>query len=155
MDDHGRTASILGVPPRPTAIYFGYTHCTDSCPIALGTLANARRHLGTAGQSLRIDFISVDPQRDTPRVLAAYVSRFGDGVVGYTGTAAQDEAALKAYHVWHQKTGAQPGSDAYYEGHSGAIFYIDTAGDIQQLGDDQDKLDVVEQMMRTIIPTSS
>jgi protein SCO1/2 len=77
-------ASLLG---HPTLLYFGFTHCPDECPDTLATLARVTKQARLPG--LQVLFVTVDPQRDTPAVLAAYLRHFNPGFVGLTGDSAQ------------------------------------------------------------------
>lgn len=88
-----------------TLLMFGYTNCPDFCPISLSTLATAMDDLDlTKGQGLRMVFVTVDPARDTPEVLRAYLDRFNVDFVGLTGTPEQVAAAQAA-------AGVPPASD--------------------------------------------
>jgi len=102
VDQTGATVTDADIIKGPTLIYFGYTFCPDVCP-----LDNARNaEVVTALEKLQIDatpvFISVDPRRDTPEVMAAYVGNFGPKMIGLTGTLAQVADAARAYHVYYQ-----------------------------------------------------
>lgn len=76
-------ASLRG---RPYVVYFGYTSCPDQCPLMLSRLARARQALGRRGRELRIVFITVDPQRDTPERLRRFVQEIGTPIVALTGS---------------------------------------------------------------------
>lgn len=83
IDSQGRTftrASLLG---HPTLVYFGFTHCPDECPDTLAALARVKSQARLPG--LQVLFVTVDPQRDTPAVLAAYLRHFDPGFLGLTG----------------------------------------------------------------------
>ncbi|HEV3158158.1 MAG TPA: SCO family protein [Candidatus Baltobacteraceae bacterium] len=152
IDDRGRVIALLGEPLQATVLYFGYTHCIDNCPLALEHLVHARHALDKNRRAIRIAFVTVDPERDTPPVLQKFVQRFGDGITGYTGDETQIETVLKDYHVWHQKIGEHPGTDAYLEAHSGGIFFVDASGHIRKIADDEDSVEVLESDMNAIVP---
>src|SRR6185312_12588134 len=80
-------------------VFFGFTHCPDICPAELQMVAEALDRLGDKANEVIPIFISVDPERDTPEVLAAYVKSFGPKFVGLTGSPDQIAAATKAYRV--------------------------------------------------------
>ena len=78
-------------------VYFGFTHCPDTCPIGLYTISTALNQLGDLGQQVRPLFVTVDPQRDTVDVLAKYVTAFHPRLVGLTGSHEQVAAMAKTY----------------------------------------------------------
>jgi protein SCO1 len=110
-----------------TAVYFGYTSCPDVCPTTLTNLAQAIDALGSRARDLQVVFISVDPERDTPSRLAAYLSiaSFPKGMVGLTGTADQVAAAARAYRVYYKKAGDGP---AYSVDHTSVVYLMDPEG---------------------------
>jgi protein SCO1/2 len=110
-----------------TAVFFGYTFCPDVCPTTLTTLGQAQSLLGDKARRLQVVFISVDPGRDTPSQLKAYLSSpvFPKGTVGLTGSPAQVAQAAKAYKVFYQKAGS---GGAYSVDHTAAIYLMDPHG---------------------------
>lgn len=113
-------------------IYFGYTYCPDVCPVDLqklmrGLAAFERADPAAAAQVQPV-FISVDPARDTPAVLKAFVAGFGPRLVGLTGTDEQIAAAAKAYAAsYHKSEGTNP--DAYLMAHSQIAYLMGPAGE--------------------------
>ena len=85
-------------------IYFGFTYCPDICPLALQTVTESIDILGPAGESILPIFISLDPERDTPDVMADYVANFHPRFIGLTGTVDQTTAAANQYRVYAAKT---------------------------------------------------
>jgi protein SCO1/2 len=104
-------------------VFFGYTHCPDVCPAELQVMAAALDGLGKDADKVVPIFITVDPDRDTPRVVGDYVMNFGPRFVGLSGTPEQIAKAAKAYRVTHDKHPAEDGSDNYSVDHS-AIAYL-------------------------------
>ncbi len=89
-----------------SVVFFGYTYCPDVCPTTLQTLAATRQLMGPTGEGLQVVFITVDPARDTPASMKAYLDSVGlRGSVGLTGTEAQVTAAAKAYRVFFARKG--------------------------------------------------
>lgn len=80
-------------------VYFGYTSCPDICPTSLSTISEALAMLGDGTKDIQPVFISIDPDRDTPRQLADYVGLFHFNLIGLTGSADQIAKAAKAYQV--------------------------------------------------------
>jgi len=77
-------------------VFFGFTNCPDVCPMGLSTIAQVLDDLGATGQALQPVFITVDPARDTPAVLAQYVPQFDTRIIGLSGSAEQIERTLKS-----------------------------------------------------------
>jgi protein SCO1/2 len=125
---------------KAVVLTFGYTHCGDTCPLTLAKLAQAMRTLGPRAKDVEVVFVTVDPQRDTPDALRAYLQKFGDGFTGLTGTPEQLAAVEQAYHVWAQRIPGKRGRDDYDDAHASAIFFIDTSGHINSFHDASDSV---------------
>jgi protein SCO1/2 len=108
-------------------LYFGYTNCPDVCPQTLSNVHDILTRLGPAARAVRVLFVTVDPNRDTPALLAAYVKNFGTELVGLRGTPDQLAALARRYRVVYAVTPAT--EDHPYEvTHSSAIYVFDTTG---------------------------
>jgi len=107
-------------------VYFGYTYCPDLCPTALAALAGAVERLGPAGERVQPLFITVDPERDTPAILAAYVQAFGGHLAALRGNAADTAAAAHAFRVSYVRRDLGDGS--YAMDHSSYIYVVDPQG---------------------------
>jgi len=107
VDTSGRTVDQSVLKGKWSVVFFGFTHCPDICPTTLFALAQVEPLLGSKGGDVQTVFISVDPGRDTPRQMAAYVANpaFPKHLIGLTGSAAQVDGAAKAYRVYYQKQG--------------------------------------------------
>jgi protein SCO1 len=92
----------------PTLVYFGYTFCPDICPTDLSRNALAAEALAEAGTDIGQVFISIDPARDTPEVMADYTAAIDPDLLGLTGTADEIDAAAKAYKAYYRKAGDDP-----------------------------------------------
>ncbi len=126
VDDSGHAVSDTDFRGRFLLVFFGYTTCPDICPTQLQTMAEAIRHLGPAGDRVQPLFITVDPERDTPRLLHDYVSLFPPRLIGLTGTPERIAAAARAYRVFYRRV---PGADGGYSmDHSGLITLIGPDG---------------------------
>ncbi|HXG80488.1 MAG TPA: SCO family protein [Sphingomicrobium sp.] len=111
---------------KPAAIFFGFTHCPDVCPVTLARLAKLRRRLGKGDDAYSIVFVSVDPERDTPEAVANYLTLFDTPVVGLTGTPAQVEQVKKQFGIYSRKV-EQPGG-GYSVDHTAAVMLMDKNG---------------------------
>ena len=133
-DQHGKPFTLFSQRGHAVALFFGYTHCPDVCPTTLAALAHAKKRMGAAGNDLRVVFVTVDPQRDTPAVMGRYVQLFDPSFIGLSGTGAQLAPVYKAYHVYHQDLPAH-GTLGYLVAHSSVIDFIGRDGRIRGTGD--------------------
>jgi protein SCO1/2 len=113
-------------------LYFGYTHCPDICPLTLSTVGRALKQLGDEANTVRVLFVSVDPERDSPKALKNYAHAFGPQFVGLTGTQKQLKALAKRYRVSYSY-GTPDANGDYTVNHSAAIFVFDRNGKVQLL----------------------
>ena len=109
---------------------FGFTHCAAVCPTTLATLAQARSALGPAADRVQVVFVTVDPERDAPAQLKAYLAAFDAGFVGATGRPEVLAAMRKDYGVVAEKV---PMADGYAMDHTSSIFLIDREGRLRAL----------------------
>ncbi|MEA2880528.1 MAG: hypothetical protein QOF14_5724 [Hyphomicrobiales bacterium] len=112
-------------------VYFGFTYCPDICPTDLQAIGLALDQLGAAGDAVQPVFITVDPERDTPHVLADYVPMFHPRLIGLSGDAAAIRKAARVYRVYYARVPTRDGSD-YTVDHSAFIYLMDREG--QYLG---------------------
>ncbi len=137
--DSGTPWELSAQHGKTVALFFGFTHCTDTCPDTLAKLAASLRADGANAQNATIAFVTIDPERDTPAVMRAYIQRFpGAPIVGLTGTPAQIAAVENAYHVWSKKMPAVHSRDDYDEAHSAFTFLIDRNGNERMIHNDDD-----------------
>ncbi len=109
---------------KKTLIYFGFTYCPDVCPTALQVMSVALDELGDDAAAFTPIFVTVDPERDDPETMAAYVEHFGDNFIGLTGTPEQIEAAAKAYKVYFRKVEDASSSAGYTMDHSSVVYLM-------------------------------
>jgi len=127
VDDQGRAVTDASYRGRWMLVYFGYTTCPDVCPTELQTMVAALDKLGPEAASVVPLFVTVDPERDTPSVLAGYVKLFDPRVVGLTGTPEQIAEAARAYRVYYAKA-TPKGSSTYLMDHSSFVYLMDPQG---------------------------
>jgi protein SCO1/2 len=109
---------------------FGYTSCTEVCPVTLAVLASARKQLGAAGAELQVIYVTVDPQRDSAARLRAYLANFDSSFVGATGSEEQLAAVRAAYGISATRLNL-PGGYAY--SHSSYVYLVDRSGKLRAL----------------------
>jgi protein SCO1 len=121
VDAHGRPFGRAALERRWSILFSGFTHCPDVCPTTLALLANLRSRM--PADDLQFVFLSVDPDRDTPDVVARYLAHFGDGLVGVTGPPMEVDRLAGALGLAHVRN---PGADGGYTvDHSTALVLID------------------------------
>ena len=128
VDQDGRTVTDETYRGKWLLVYFGYTHCPDTCPMALNNIAEALDRLDVEMRAkLQPIFITVDPERDTPAVMKDYVGAFeGAGIVGLSGTQQQVAAIETAYRIHTQRHDDANGE--YSVDHTSVIHIMDPAG---------------------------
>lgn len=123
----GREVTEADYRGRVSLLYFGYTHCPDVCPTTLANMATVFKALGTLASQVTFFFVTVDPNRDTPSVLARYVALFAPEIVGLRGTQDQLANLARRYRVAYSVTPAAKGRP-YEVSHSVAIYVFDKEG---------------------------
>jgi protein SCO1 len=120
-DDTGAPVTEKTLAGKPYAMYFGYTFCPDVCPTTLFDLSRWIQKLGPDADKLNYVFVTVDPERDTPKLMHDYLSSFDKHIRGYTGTAAQIAQIAKEYRVYYKKV---PTDDGGYTMDHSVIIYL-------------------------------
>ncbi|MGZ9113863.1 MAG: SCO family protein [Brevundimonas sp.] len=127
VDQDGRAVDQTVLDGKWSLVFFGFTYCPDYCPTTLTALEATKQQLGDRAKDVQIVFVSVDPERDTPRALKDYLSSdgFPKGVIGLTGSAEQVKAAADAYRAFYQKVGEGEG---YTMNHSLTVYLMGPDG---------------------------
>lgn len=126
-DTSGRLRSVKDFQGKAVVVFFGFTQCPDVCPTTLTELNQARQLLGADGARVQGIFVTVDPERDTPQVLQAYLANFGPDYVGLRGTPEQLAVVAKDFKIYYKKVeGKTPGS--YSMDHTAASYVYDPQG---------------------------
>ncbi len=115
---------------RPSAVFFGFTHCPEVCPTTLGDIARWFDELGAEAGDLQVYFLTVDPERDSAQVLGDYVSRV-PGVSGVTGSRAETDKAIRAFRVIARKVPLEGGD--YTMDHTASVMLFDRQGNFVQI----------------------
>ncbi len=126
-DMEGKRLTDAGFRGKLMLVFFGYTHCPDVCPTEMQNMAEVMDKLGPDAKQVAPIFISVDPVRDTPEALSAYVKNFSPLITGLTGTQDEVASAAKAYRVYFKKAdGGSP--EDYTVDHSAFVYLMDREG---------------------------
>ena len=114
--------SFRGMMPM---IFFGFTQCPAVCPTALARAAQAKKMMGPDGDRLQVVFITLDPERDKPAMLDAYVKAFDPSFIALSGTLEETAATAKEFKVFYEKI---PTGDSYTLSHTATSFVFDSRG---------------------------
>jgi protein SCO1/2 len=127
-DQNGQLRTLKDFQGKAVVMFFGYTQCPDVCPTSMTELAAARKLLGEQGDKVQGLFVSIDPARDTPQVMKAYIESFDPTFLAlYAATPAQLAALAQDYKVYYKKVeGKTPGS--YTMDHSAGLYVYDPQG---------------------------
>jgi protein SCO1 len=121
----GKTISDQTLRGRPFLVYFGYTHCPDVCPTELARISDVLTQMGD--KAIPALFITVDPERDTPKLMQEYVSSFNPAIIGLSGSPEAVEATEKTFRVFARKGPLQADGD-YSMDHSSIVYLMDKNG---------------------------
>lgn len=125
-DQNGKPFTDAQMKGRPFLVFFGYTHCPDICPTTLFEMSQLMKALGPDASRVGALFITVDPDRDTPKVLKDYLSNFDPHLRALTGTQTQIDAAIKEYRVYAKKVPLENGD--YSMDHTAIVYLMDRDG---------------------------
>ena len=126
-DHHGKRRTLADFQGKAVVIFFGYTQCPDVCPTSLAELAQAKALLGPLGERLQGLFISVDPERDTPEVMKAYLANFDPSFLALYAAPDQLPALTQSFKIYYKKVdGKTPTS--YTMDHSAGSYVYDPQG---------------------------
>ncbi|WP_018633459.1 SCO family protein [Neomegalonema perideroedes] len=128
LDQTGARVTDKSLLGEPLLIYFGFTFCPDICPVGLDRMSEATEILEAAGQKVTPVFITVDPERDTIPVMAAYTQHFHPRMIGLTGDLQEMDAAAQAYKVYYSKRPDPDFADGYTMDHTGFTYFVDAQG---------------------------
>ena len=129
-DQNGKLRSIKDFAGKVTVVFFGFTQCPDVCPASMVELAQVKKTLGSDGGKLQVLLITVDPERDTPQLLKAYMGNFDPTFLALRPTVEQLPQVAKDFKIYYKKVDGQtPGS--YTMEHSAGSYVYDPKGNIR------------------------
>jgi protein SCO1 len=136
-------------------VYFGYTFCPTSCPTTLLAVTTALEELGQDAAQVQPLFITVDPQRDTPKVMREYIESFDPRIIGLTGTPQQIAAAAREYGAYYVRHSTGAGPNDYVVDHSTYLYLMDPLGKFVRAFDSDRSGDGIANALRALIAQRS
>ena len=149
-DHHGKPTTLADFRGKVVLVFFGYTACPDACPTALARFVGVMKAIAADAERVQVLFVTLDPARDTPEKLAAYVPWFYPSFIGLYGEPAAIAAAAREFKVFFARS---PGSQGmgYLIDHSTAAYGFDPAGRIRlYIKDDASVADIVADVRRLL-----
>lgn len=131
-DTTGQLRTLDDYKGQVAVVFFGFTQCPDVCPTALAELSQAMNLLEDKADDVQVILISVDPERDTPEILSAYVNAFHPDFVGLTGTTEQLHQAAQSFKAYYAKAPG-PTPEQYTMDHTASFYIFDKKGEVRVL----------------------
>ena len=128
ISDQGEVVTQDTINAKPHLIFFGYTNCPDVCPTTLFEASGWLKALGSDADKLGVYFVTVDPERDTKKVMHDYVSAFDPRIRGLTGTLDKIKPMLKSYAVFYKKVPDPDDPEAYSMDHTATVYLMKKGG---------------------------
>ncbi|PCJ85104.1 MAG: SCO family protein [Hyphomicrobiales bacterium] len=129
VDYNGEPITEKAFEGHPTALFFGFTNCPEVCPTTVYEISNWLTTLGEEGEPLRVFFISIDPERDTPEMLSDYLKAQSERVVGITGPQEEIDKLVLGWRVFTRKVPLDDGD--YTMDHTASIYLVRPDGSFQ------------------------
>jgi len=132
IDDSGKPRTLDDYKGKVAVVFFGFTQCPDVCPTAMSELSQTMELLGSDADKVQVIMVSVDPARDTPEVLSAYVKAFHPSFVGLTGTEEQLGKTAKSFKAYYAKSSGGT-AEQYSMDHASSFYILDQDGEARVL----------------------
>lgn len=130
-DGDGKPFNLSDLKGKVVVLSFGYTNCPDVCPTELLTQNDVLKQLGDQAKDVKVAFVSVDPERDTPEVIGKYAKQFNPDFIGLTATGDQSLPVIKQqYRVVSAKVNQGADSNTYLVDHTAGAYLVDKNGDV-------------------------
>jgi len=152
IDSQGRTVSQDDLRAKPTAIFFGFTHCADICPTTLFDMNAWQEKLGSQADQMQVWFVTVDPERDTPQIMQDYLSNFAPKVRGISGAPEKVHAMVKSFNIVAEKVDLGNGDYSY--DHTAAIILIKKGGQRHSIIPYGEREEIALQRLKNLIEES-
>jgi protein SCO1/2 len=143
---------------KPTALFFGFTHCPEICPTTVYELTGWMNTVDPDKSKLQAYFVTIDPRRDTPELLNTYISNASDRIVGISGDPGKVEAMARGFKVFFEKVPSdpkQPDGPEYTMNHSASVFLLDGNGRFVGTIDYGENPDTAVQKLKNLIARAS
>ncbi len=150
-DFNGKARSLEDFSGKVVVLFFGYTHCPEVCPTTLADIARVMRLLGKDADRVQVLFVTLDPERDSPELLAQYVPSFDHSFMGLYGDAQATAQAAKAFGVSYEKQSNKNGG--YTLDHSDGTYLIGTKGRPLLLSPYGQRTELLVQDIRLLLAT--
>lgn len=148
----GKTYKAEDFKGKTVMLFFGYASCPDICPTTMAQLSQVMDRLGSDAENVRIIFISVDPHRDTPDILQAYVDIFDEHAIGLTGSEKQIADVARRYRVSYQIEKPRDGNPENYEvAHSRGVYIFDRNGRARILASDGESVEALTEAVKEVM----
>lgn len=130
-DGDDKPFNLSDLKGKVVVLSFGYTNCPDVCPTELLTQNDVLKQLGDQAKDVKVAFVSVDPERDTPEVIGKYAKQFNPDFIGLTATGDQSLPVIKQqYRVVSAKVNQGADSNTYLVDHTAGAYLVDKNGDV-------------------------
>jgi protein SCO1/2 len=149
VDQHGRAVTEKDFLGKPTLVFFGFTYCPDVCPTTLLELTNRLKELGAEADRLNVIFITVDPERDTPKQLKLYLDSFDPRIEGLSGSEEAIASVMQAYRAIARKVPLQDGG--YTMDHTATIYMMNKRGQFVSLMNYQESEATMRSKLRRLL----
>lgn len=128
LDQNGAPITEAVFRDKPSAVFFGFTHCPDVCPTTLMEAAGWMQELGADADRMRFVFVTVDPGRDTPEVLDQYLSAFSEKIIGISGAPEKVDAMARDHKIYFSRAPLEGGD--YSMDHTASVLLLDETGSL-------------------------
>lgn len=150
VDHNGQPRTIADFQGKAVVLFFGYTHCPDVCPTTMAKLANVMHKLGPDAERVQVLMVTLDPKRDTAKVLKQYVPAFHPSFLGLIGNEEQTEAVAKEFKTLRTLQKADE-NGFYTVDHSGGTYAYDTQGRLRLYINDEHSAETIAQDIKTLL----
>ena len=149
IDSNGNKITEKAFIGSPTALFFGFAHCPDVCPLTLHRISLLMEKLGNKQNKLNVYFITLDPERDTWKFLNEYLITFNDRIVGITGESKKIKALAKSWGIHSKKVSSE--GENYLIDHTGLIILLDKNGNFLNTIDYKDDFELSLKAIKSIL----
>ena len=149
----GRLFDSAELKGAPYVLFFGFTQCPDVCPTTLLEMTQHLAALGPAADKLKVVFVTIDPERDTPTLLKDYLSAFDARIIGLTGTLPEIAAVARSYRAYYEKVPTKSGGadGGYTMNHAASVYMMDSAGKFTGTFTFQEKQEIQRDKLRRLV----